>query len=82
MNKDHQSQNTDQIRTKILSKNRPNTDQNLIFFLSKIQTLQTKAEQMQLNKVSSQQYKDKKYNSINKTSQILPEGWHIGFNKY
>ena len=44
MNKDHQSQNTDQIRTKMFSK---------------IQTLQTKAKQMQLNQVSSQQYQNK-----------------------
>ena len=29
MNKDLQSQNTEQIRTKIMPKNRPNTDQNL-----------------------------------------------------
>lgn len=48
----------------------------------KIQTPRTKAKQRQLNKVSSQQYQNKKYNYINKTSQILPEGWHIGFNKY
>ena len=54
INKDHQSQNKDQIRTKILSKNRPITDQNQAK-ISKIQTLQTQAKQMQIRSAISKQ---------------------------
>ena len=37
---------------------------------------------MQINQVSSQQYQNWKYNSINKTSKILQEGLQIFLNKY
>ena len=68
MNKDHQSQNTDQIRTKMLSKKPPITDQK-------------RARKTDAN-ISGQQYQKDNLISNSNIYYFLTEGQHICFNKY